>query len=251
MTDQLSELRSSVERLRALVEPLTPAQLEQSAYPSEWSIADVLSHIGSGAVIFQRRIEDARDSRETDEDFAPGVWDVWNAKSPTAKAADALVADRELVDCLDGVTEDDRETFTFALGPMSFTFGEFVGLRVNEHVLHTWDVEVSLDPSARLAPGGVHVVIDELALMTRFTGRPTGTAHEVHVHTIDPARDLVVRFGADSVELVAGDDTAAPDLVLPAEAFIRLVYGRLDPDHAPTVEAPAVLDELRAAFPGP
>jgi uncharacterized protein (TIGR03083 family) len=251
MTEPLSELRSSVERLRTLVEPLTPAQLEQSAYPAEWSIADVLSHIGSGAVIFQRRIEDARECRETDDDFAPVVWDTWNAKSPTAKAADALVADRELVECIDGTTEDERGSFTFALGPMSFGFDEFVGLRLNEHVLHTWDVEVTLDPTAPLAPGPVPLVVDQLALMTRFTGKPTGTAHDVHVRTTDPARDLVVRFGADSVELVPADDDAAPDLELPAEAFIRLVYGRVDRAHAPAVAAPEVLDELRGAFPGP
>src|SRR5579862_9788903 len=108
MTNPLVELQSSVAQLRRLVEPLSPAQLEQSAYPSEWTIADVLSHVGSGAVIFQRRIEDARAGRETDEDFAPSVWDVWNAKSPTAKAADALVADRDLVECIDQVTDDER-----------------------------------------------------------------------------------------------------------------------------------------------
>ena len=41
-------------------------------------------------------------------------------------------------------------------------------------------------------------------------------------------------------------------LVLPAEAFARLVYGRLDPDHTPPVEGDAEsLDELRKVFPGP
>jgi hypothetical protein len=35
------------------------------------------------------------------------------------------------------------------------------------------------------------------------------------------------------------------------EAFIRLVYGRLDPAHSPRVEAAgADLDELRQIFPG-
>ena len=251
MTDQLSELRSSVERLRTLVEPLSAAQLEQSAYPSEWTIADVLSHIGSGAVIFRRRIEDARAGREPDEDFAPGVWAVWDAKSPAAKAADGLVADRELLECLVGVTDDERATFRFALGPMSLGFDQFVGLRVNEHALHTWDVEVSLDPAAVVAPGMVALVIDELGMIARFTGKPTGAAHDVRVHTTDPERDLVVVFGADSVELARGDGASDPDLELPAEAFIRLVYGRLDPDHSPPVDAPAIVDELRAAFPGP
>ena len=39
---------------------------------------------------------------------------------------------------------------------------------------------------------------------------------------------------------------------LPAEAFVRLVYGRLDPDHTPSsVSADGVdLDLLRSAFPG-
>ena len=39
---------------------------------------------------------------------------------------------------------------------------------------------------------------------------------------------------------------------LPTEAFVRLVYGRLDADHTPpSVEAePDLLDALRAALPG-
>jgi hypothetical protein len=39
---------------------------------------------------------------------------------------------------------------------------------------------------------------------------------------------------------------------MPAECFIRLVYGRLDPQHTPPLQADAAtLDELRAVFPGP
>jgi len=50
----------------------------------------------------------------------------------------------------------------------------------------------------------------------------------------------------------AADGSAASDLVLPAEAFERLVYGRLDPAHTPDVEGDAsLLDELRRVFPGP
>jgi hypothetical protein len=38
---------------------------------------------------------------------------------------------------------------------------------------------------------------------------------------------------------------------LPAEAFVRLVYGRLDPDHTPPLTSRQVdLDRLRRAFPG-
>jgi hypothetical protein len=46
-----------------------------------------------------------------------------------------------------------------------------------------------------------------------------------------------------------------PDLTLPAEALLRLVYGRLDPDHAPpdvgaTGDQAALVERLRVIFPG-
>jgi hypothetical protein len=57
--------------------------------------------------------------------------------------------------------------------------------------------------------------------------------------------------GTDSLELTPSDLVAMPDLELPSEAFIRLVYGRLDPGHTPAVSGSAsLLDELRRAFPG-
>jgi hypothetical protein len=49
----------------------------------------------------------------------------------------------------------------------------------------------------------------------------------------------------------AGGEDGPPDLRLPAEAFIRLVYGRLDSAHTPPVETGSThLDELRRLFPG-
>ncbi len=42
-----------------------------------------------------------------------------------------------------------------------------------------------------------------------------------------------------------------PDLELPADALIRLVAGRLDPDHTPAgIVGASHLDELRQVFPG-
>ena len=52
------------------------------------------------------------------------------------------------------------------------------------------------------------------------------------------------------MSLTPGASSGSPDLELPAEALIRLVYGRLDPDHTPAVADPALLDELRGVFPG-
>ena len=50
-------LDASAQRLVDQVEQLTPAQLRQQAYPSEWTVADVLSHLGSGATIMRLRLD--------------------------------------------------------------------------------------------------------------------------------------------------------------------------------------------------
>ncbi len=250
MSDSLAALHASVDRLAALVGPLEPATLETSAYPTEWTIADTLSHLGSGAVIFLRLLDDALAGRETPGDAFPAVWDEWNAKSPTDQAADAVVADRALLDRLEGLDAGDRGRVHVTLGPMTVDFDGLVGLRLNEHALHTWDIEVALDPSATVGPEATARVVDELERFAGFTARPTGTERALTMVTTDPRRGLQVVLGADAVTLSYVDPVDDPDVVLPAEACIRLVYGRLDPDHTPPVEGALELEELRRAFPG-
>ena len=38
----------------------------------------------------------------------------------------------------------------FAMGPMELDLLTFLGMRLNEHSLHTWDVAVTFDASATL-----------------------------------------------------------------------------------------------------
>jgi uncharacterized protein (TIGR03083 family) len=252
MTAHLHALRASVARLRGIIEPLDDAKLEQQAYPTEWRIADVLSHVGSGAVIMTRRIEDGLAGRSLPDDFAPAVWEEWNAKSPREKADDALAADRELVDRIEAVGEQERSAFSTSFGPLTVGFDELVAFRLNEHGLHTWDVEVALDQAATLHREQIALIIDNLGLIARFTAKPTGSLRTIAVRTTEPARDFVVELASDSVTFSAEPADVQRQLVLPAEAFARLVYGRLDPEHTPPFEGDADnLDELRKVFPGP
>jgi hypothetical protein len=79
MTGELSALHGSVDRLAGIVAGLGPDQLRLPAYPSEWSVADTLSHMGSGAVIMQRGVEDVLEGRPPADGFNQRVWDEWNA----------------------------------------------------------------------------------------------------------------------------------------------------------------------------
>jgi uncharacterized protein (TIGR03083 family) len=247
-------LRSSVERLRDLAAPMTEQQLPGRAYPTQWTVAQVLSHLGSGAVITQRRLQDALRGQGTPDDFAPGVWDVWNAKSPVAQRDDALAADAALLSRIEAVAPAERDRFTYAMGSTTFGFGQFVGLRLNEHAFHTWDIEVVADPAATIPVPVATLVVDNLDLVARFTGKPTGDTMPITVSTAEPQRRFTIDLTPEAVSFTAGAAGSEADLDLPAEAFSRLVYGRLDAAHSPAgVEGKpeGVLHILRRVFPGP
>ena len=147
---RVDALRASAARLRDLAATMTATDLGRPAYPSAWRVADVLSHIGSGAVIMHRRLDDTLAGTDTPDDFAPQVWDTWNAKTPAAQRDNALAADAALLERTDSVTDRDREGFRMAMGPTNLDFGAFVGMRLNERALHTWDIEIVVDTTATI-----------------------------------------------------------------------------------------------------
>ncbi len=148
---------------------------------------------------------------------------------------------------LDSATDGQLEALHFAMGPMTLDFPTFAGLRLNERVLHTWDVEVVDDPGAVLLADAVPVVIDRLGLIV---GRTPGSDTTVSVRTTDPGHELTVVMTPDSVALTLSGPGSEADLIIPAEAFIRLVYGRLDPDHTPAGVRGSAVEQLRQVSPG-
>ncbi len=250
MSSGLEALDNSVDHLNKLVSQLSADQLTQPAYPTEWTIADTLSHIGSGAVIFTRAVEDVVHGRDTDADFNQSVWDRWNAKSPGEQAADSLLADADMVAMLKDLDEEQRSAFQIALGPFEMDFDLYLGMRLSEHLVHTWDVEVAVNSDATIPVEAWESTVATLALTAGFAGKPTGTQRSIHVTTIEPAHGVTVDLTPESVQLTSAHPVGTPDLTLPAESFVRLVYGRLDPDHTPPGAETDILDELRQVFPG-
>ena len=83
-------------------------------------------------------------------------------------------------------------------------------------------------------------------------GKPTDEAQLIAVTTEGPDRRFLLAIGPDGPSLTdAGEGDIKATLRLPAEAFVRLLFGRLDPDHTPPVQTEGVdLDLLRQTFPG-
>jgi hypothetical protein len=110
----------------------------------------------------------------------------------------------------------------------------------------------------------VALLVDALGQLVTRSGKPDGMRLRLLVWATSPQRRFILESGetvtlarAESAEslpdrrLSDAGEQSLPELRLPAEALVRLVYGRLDPAHTPAVEARGVdIDELRRIFPG-
>jgi uncharacterized protein (TIGR03083 family) len=251
-TPWIEALRGTHDLLAGLVEPLDGHRLREPSFASDWSIAQVLSHLGSQAEIFGLFLEAGLMGEEPPgSDAFPTIWDAWNGRDPEAQADDALRMDEALVHRLETLDPDIRDRLRLSMFGMDIDTAGLARLRLGELAVHTWDVAVALDPGATITPVAVALLVDVLGQTAARGGKPDGVTRRVHISTSNPERHFDLEVG-ESVALTAADrDGDGPGLELPAEALIRLVYGRLDPAHTPPVQTRGVdLDELRGIFPG-
>jgi uncharacterized protein (TIGR03083 family) len=250
-TPWLRAVRASHDRLAAIVSGLDGDALRARSYDTEWTIADVLSHLGSGAEISLLSVEAGVSGSEPPPPEAfQAIWDVWNARSPEDQAAQFLLADEALVARIEALSADERARFRVQMfGPQPFDLAGVLGLRLSEHALHAWDVAVALDPAARVAPDAVALLTETLPMMTGWLGRKADAPRTVAVAVTSPDRAFTLDTGG--VTLVPGPaDAGAPaSLTAPAEAFLRLVYGRLD-DAGELSAAGVTVEDLQQVFPG-
>jgi uncharacterized protein (TIGR03083 family) len=251
----IEALRHAQDRLAGLVTALPPGALTSPSYDDGWTIADVLSHIGSGAEIFASFVEAGLAGREAPGmDSFPAAWERWNAKSPEARAADAVTVNEAFVARLEGLPDAQLAAIDMQLFGITVDATMIARMRLSEDVLHTWDVAVALDPGARIDSEAVGLLLDNLPALASRIGRPGARPQRVHVRATDADVEWLLEVG-QTVELTpwTGQDVAGT-LALPAEALLRLVYGRLDADHTPTAEltidGEVDLPALRDSFPG-
>jgi hypothetical protein len=133
-------LRATHDDLAALVPGLTDEQLLRPSGASEWSVAQVLSHLGSGAEIGLATLEGALGASPAAEPgFNENVWDRWNAMSPREQATNFLDHNTRLVAAYEALTAEQRMTAQVDLGflPEPLPLASLAGMRLNESALHS------------------------------------------------------------------------------------------------------------------
>jgi uncharacterized protein (TIGR03083 family) len=253
----IETLRRSHNRLTGLVKQLSPEELRAQSYCTDWSVAQVLSHLGSGAEISLMMLPGALGEAEpVSRDAFPAVWDSWNGKSPDDQAADALTADETQISTLEGLTDDQLSRMQMDFFGLQLDAVGIVRLRLGEHALHTWDVAERGDPAATVSADAAALLIDNVpAFLAPRLGKPLPEPFTARITTTGPERDYLLT-STDSVAMTDwpgdADGAAVPQVTMPAESLLRLAYGRLDAAHTPAAVTgdAETLDKLRAIFPG-
>jgi hypothetical protein len=129
----------------------------------------------------------------------------------------------------------------------------YVAMRLFEHAVHTWDIEVMNDSGVGVLDIATQMLVprvpDRIGRAARGA-KPQATPARIEVSTTSPDRRFALSIDAESVAMDEGD-AGDGALAIPGEGLLRLVSGRLDEAHTPSGVAASgsvSLDELRALF---
>jgi uncharacterized protein (TIGR03083 family) len=171
----IEALRHSHDRLRTVAGPLGLGQLQRPSYAPAWSIAQVLSHLGSQAEVFSLLLDAGLTGQDPPgrDTFGP-IWQAWDAKSAQAQAGEALRADQAVTERFESLDAGQREQLRLKVFGMDLDTAGLARMRLGEHAIHTWDIAVVLDPAATVAPDAVALLIDALGQLVTRTAKPGG-----------------------------------------------------------------------------
>ncbi len=245
-------LRIEHDVMVALLPNLSEEQLSGQSGASEWTIAQVVSHLGSAAEIGRTAIARAAGEQVSAEENS-AIWARWDAASPIDQAAGYVEHTGRWLDLVEGLSSSQRSSLVVDLGflPEPVPLVVPLGMRLNEVANHGWDVRVGLDPSAEVLADSALPLVEHFAGPLGFLLGFAGKADQLS----SPARVAVPGGGIviDGAVSVVGDlDDATATFRGAPGAVIRLLSGRLRPEHADdvSVEGNVSLDELRRVFPG-
>lgn len=248
----ITALRTEHDTLLAVLANLDDSRLNAPSGADDWTIAQVLSHLGSGAEIGRAPI--ARAAGETvDIPDNQTIWARWNATDPAGQAAGFIEHNGRWLDTVEALTAAQRSSLTVDLGflPEPVPLAVALGMRLNEVANHSWDVRVALDPEAEVNPDSASALVElftgPIGFMMGFVAKPAELREPASIAV--PGAGLVID---DAVAIVADLESPTATFHGSPGAFVRLLNGRLKEPHTKgvTVEGNLTLDDLRRVFPG-
>ncbi len=237
--DCLEQLHKGHDDAVSLARSLCPEAYERISYCPGWTVAQVFSHLGSGAEIGLAILE-AGNKQEPSPDPTP-IWDRWNALQPAAMVSEFIEANSRYLDELDRVAASDVRGLLLPFHNIKIDFATHLVFRLTEQAIHAWDIRVAFEADAEIDADAALVLVDNypISLMGGFMNphaaekiRPA----RIFVQMVEPDRTVTIDVG-EGVHVHRGtiqDVVCTATITLPApSAWVRLCTGRLDPEHTP------------------
>lgn len=252
----LGAVNASSERLMTTVNELADEVLARPSFARDWTIAQALSHLGSAAEICTKLMLRGIDGDTTapSADDARPVWRRWDALSGPAQREAWLEADRRHRGLLNSLTPQQVESLRIPYFAGLLSVPAYAGYRLSEQSIHAWDIEVALDPAATIPAPEVDLLWERLDLVaTRFHHADVlkrQAPKQLLVKLTDRDRTVYLELGAELHLFAGAPANPAATVSGPAEAVLRLVYGRSRPEDDVTATGDVALEDLRSLFPG-
>jgi uncharacterized protein (TIGR03083 family) len=261
-TSVVAAIRREYEVLNRWLSAISPAHWQGPTNCTEWDVTKTVSHLGSGAEIHQLTIaENVDGGAPVTNEVRQGIWGHFDSLTPEPLYADFRDRNESYLRYLEGLPAAKREqNVKFFMGDRPVA--GYAQYRLFELSLHSWDLRVGLDPTARLLPGSASALwsigrenVNRRANAQAKTDQE-GAVYGVEVYgPVNERFALAVREGA--VQWLDSPPSAvAASVRLAAEACIRLYTGRLPLEQAEadgevtiTGDRAAAL-RLNALFPG-
>jgi uncharacterized protein (TIGR03083 family) len=200
--------------------------LEQS-YDAEWRVYQVVSHLASGARQFQYLLEHWFDGAPPlTQERMRGVWATFDALEPGQMHEAYTSAMHDYFARLNAVPADTglQEVDSF-FGRMPLE--NILTFRLNEVVLHVWDVLVARDRSVRLPDDTFELVLPAQLHIRAMRPSTALAGKRVRISATDRAWQRLIDFRGEKPQ-VSEDAAAETDISVeaPAEEISRLLTGR-------------------------
>ena len=271
---QYELVKTLVSSIRERTGTLSQEQLALPSACSEWQVQDVLGHLIGGA---QRQIDSMTRGRAGDSGPPDGFVPVDSATA-SANNARGDVQRREsfgdglldafddhyarLYEVLDTFNPDGWDTPCWHMRRGAMPAWEYIELRLQELVIHDWDMRKALEPNPSLHPDSIDPVLAFATKWLRMCFRPGEKLETPVVYEFDIAPphavSITLRINGDSFDVLSCREIPEERWTICAEAdaFLLFIYGRITGREAVAANQfaitgdPAQLDQFESWFRG-
>ena len=246
--DRMATLQRESKSIKEFLLGISAEALEQQSACERWTVADVLSHVGSQMFVLSITRGLAGDvsppgrpavSEHNEDDFAEGI--AQRAFATRAQQGDGLLAWfmgnlDESVKVFDSVEPDQWNTQCY-WPPGPEPISTLLDMRIAELCMHAWDVRSVLEANYHLSEDSLRTLIDTVPRAVRGAFRPEpGLKTPVRYRFSTPAptaHEIDILVTKEGTRLESPSSSAADvNFRCDDETYVLVMYGRVTPDEA-------------------